>query len=275
MPTSSLPLDSVFCGDCRSVMRKWPRESVDMIFADPPYNLQLKQTLIRPNRTVVDAVDDDWDQFRDFREYDKFTTAWLKECRRLLKPAGTLWVIGTYHNIYRVGSILQSLGFWILNDVVWTKLNPMPNFRGVRFTNAHETLIWAKKSEGARGYTFNYHLLKQMNGGKQMRSDWYFPLCGGAERLRDAEGKKAHSTQKPERLLERIILGCTRPGDVVLDPFAGTGTTAAVAQQHDRRWIAVEKEPEYVELIAQRLGLEPDTAHSGSRKSGGWRRRAA
>jgi DNA modification methylase len=277
MPTPSLPLDSIIHGDCRQVMRRWPRDSVDLVFADPPYNLQLKQTLIRPNRTLVDAVDDDWDQFRDFKEYDRFTTAWLKECRRLLRPSGTLWVIGTYHNIYRVGSILQSLGFWILNDVTWVKANPMPNFRGVRLTNAHETLIWAKKSEAARKYTFNYQLLKQMNGGKQMRSDWYFPLCGGAERLRDAEGKKAHSTQKPERLLERIVLGCTEPGAVVLDPFAGSGTTAAVARQHGRRWIAIEKEREYVELMARRLGLEPEAAipAPAARKTRGWRKEAA
>jgi DNA modification methylase len=271
MPTSPLPLDSILCGDCRQVMRRWPRESVDLIFADPPYNLQLKQTLIRPNRTLVDAVDDDWDQFRDFKEYDRFTTAWLKECQRLLRPTGTLWVIGTYHNIYRVGRILQDLGFWILNDVVWTKTNPMPNFRGVRLTNAHETLIWAKKNETARGYTFNYHDLKKLNGGKQMRSDWYFPLCSGAERLRDEDGKKAHSAQKPEKLLERIILGCSKPGDVVLDPFAGTGTTAAVAQQLGRRWIAIEKEREYVDLIAQRVGAEPEPARPGVL----WRRRAA
>jgi DNA modification methylase len=277
MPTPVLPLDSIIHEDCRSAMRRWPRDSVDLIFADPPYNLQLKQTLVRPNRTLVDAVDDEWDQFRDFKDYDRFTTAWLKECRRLLRPSGTLWVIGTYHNIYRLGRILQDLGFWILNDVTWVKANPMPNFRGVRLTNAHETLIWAKKSETARKYTFNYHLLKQMNGGKQMRSDWYFPLCGGAERLRDAEGKKAHSTQKPEKLLERIILGCTNPGDVVLDPFAGSGTTAAVAQQHERRWIAIEKEREYVELMARRLGLEPEAALTGpaGRKARGWRKEAA
>jgi DNA modification methylase len=268
MPTSPLPLDSILCGDCRQVMRRWPRESVDLIFADPPYNLQLKQTLIRPNRTLVDAVDDDWDQFRDFKEYDRFTTAWLKECQRLLRPTGTLWVIGTYHNIYRVGRILQDLGFWILNDVVWTKTNPMPNFRGVRLTNAHETLIWAKKNETARGYTFNYHDLKKLNGGKQMRSDWYFPLCSGAERLRDEDGKKAHSAQKPEKLLERIILGCSKPGDVVLDPFAGTGTTAAVAQQLGRRWIAIEKEREYVDLIAQRVGAEPEPARPGVLRRG-------
>jgi modification methylase len=271
MPSHSLPLDSIIWGDCRREMRRWPADSVDLIFADPPYNLQLKQTLIRPNQTLVDAVDDNWDQFRDFRDYDRFSSSWLKECRRLLAPTGTIWVIGTYHNIYRIGRILQDLGFWILNDVVWTKLNPMPNFRGVRLTNAHETLIWAKKSEGARGYTFNYHLLKKMNGGKQMRSDWYFPLCTGSERLRDPEGKKAHSTQKPERLLERIVLGCSREGDVVLDPFAGTGTTAYVAQQHGRRWIAIEKEREYVELMVQRLGAEPEPARGGWL----WRRRAA
>jgi modification methylase len=271
MPTPSLPLDSIVWGDCRREMRRWPNDSVDLIFADPPYNLQLKQTLIRPNQTVVDAVDDNWDQFRDFREYDKFTTAWLKECRRLLAPTGTLWVIGSYHNIYRMGRILQDLGFWILNDVSWVKANPMPNFRGVRLTNAHETLIWAKKSEASRGYTFNYQLLKKLNGGKQMRSDWYFPLCTGSERLRDEEGKKAHSTQKPERLLERIILGCSQEGDVVLDPFAGTGTTAYVAQQLGRHWIAVEKEREYVELMVHRLGAEPEPARPGLR----WRRRAA
>ncbi len=271
MPTSSLPLDSIVWGDCRNVMRRWPSESVDLIFADPPYNLQLKQALLRPNQTVVDAVDDDWDQFRNFKEYDRFCTQWLKECRRLLKPTGTIWVIGTYHNIYRLGRVLQDLGFWILNDVSWIKANPMPNFRGVRLTNAHESLIWAKKSEAAKGYTFNYHLLKKLNGGKQMRSDWYFPLCTGAERLKDEEGRKAHNAQKPARLLERIVLGCSQEGGVVLDPFAGTGTTAAVAQQLDRHWVAVEKEREYVELMARRLGAEPEAARRGLL----WRRRAA
>jgi modification methylase len=249
------PPNILIPGDCLEVLSFIPADSVDLIFADPPYNLQLKtKDLRRPNDTLVDGVDDHWDQFTSFEEYDRFTERWLKECRRILSPTGSIWVIGTYHNIYRVGRALQDVGYWILNDVVYAKRNPMPHFRGVRFTNAHETLIWAKKSEGARKITFNYQELKALNGGKQMRSDWWdLPICSGAERLRDAAGNKLHSTQKPEALLERVLLATSRPGDLVLDPFAGTGTTGAVAQRLGRRWIMVEREPAYCRLIEDRI----------------------
>lgn len=248
---SALPLDEVLMGDCREILPTFPEGQIDVIFADPPYNLQLRQELWRPNQTRVDAVDDAWDQFRSFEEYDAFTREWLSECHRVLKPDGTLWVIGTYHNIYRVGRILQDLGFWILNDVVWIKTNPMPNFRGVRLTNAHETLIWAARSERSR-YTFNREVAKVFNDGKQLRSDWTLPLCTGAERLK-VNGRKLHSTQKPEALLERVILISSRPGDIVLDPFLGTGTTAAVAKRLGRHWIGIEKEPIYVEAARRRV----------------------
>ncbi len=251
-----LPLDQVLHGDCLSELARLPAESVDLVFADPPYNLQLRGDLWRPNLTRVEAVDDPWDQFPDAAAYETFTRAWLKACRRVLKPTGTLWVIGSYHNIYRVGAALQALGFWILNDLVWVKSNPMPNFRGVRFTNAHESLIWCQKERGAP-YTFNHHAMKALNGGKQMRSDWYLPLCTGKERLRE-NGQKAHSTQKPEALLYRVILSSTDTGDVVLDPFFGTGTTGAVARRLHRRWIGIEQEARYVELARSRIArVEP------------------
>jgi modification methylase len=229
MGAVSLPLNSILAGDCIEVMNSLPENSVDLIFADPPYNLQLKGDLHRPDNSKVDAVDDDWDQFDSFRAYDEFTTDWLKAARRILKPNGAIWVIGSYHNIFRVGAALQNQGYWILNDVVWRKSNPMPNFRGKRFTNAHETMIWASKSEGAK-YTFNYEALKALNEGVQMRSDWVLPICTGHERLKDENGDKAHPTQKPESLLHRVLVGSTNPGDVILDPFFGTGTTGAVAK---------------------------------------------
>ncbi len=234
-----------------------PAESVDLVFADPPYNLQLRQELWRPNLTRVDAVDDEWDHFTDFDAYDRFTQAWLSACKRVLKRNGTLWVIGTYHNIYRVGTILQNLNFWILNEVTWVKTNPMPNFRGVRFTNAHETLIWAQKERGAP-YTFNHHAMKSLNEGLQMRSDWYLPICTGGERLR-VNGAKAHSTQKPVALLYRVLQASTQPGDLVLDPFFGTGTTGVAARRLRRRWIGIEREPVYVDLARQRLQAEPES----------------
>lgn len=241
-------------GDCLDVLSFIPSNSIDLIFADPPYNLQLKTAdLRRPNNSVVNGLNDHWDQFASFAEYDRFTERWLTECRRVLTPTGSMWVIGTYHNIFRVGRLLQDTGYWILNDITWIKVNPMPQFRGVRFTNAHETLIWAKKSEGARKITFNYRALKDLNGGKQMRSDWYLPLCGGAERLRDASGIKLHSAQKPEALLERVLLATSRTDDLVLDPFAGTGTTGVVAQRLGRRWIMIEREAAYCSLIEGRL----------------------
>ena len=248
-----LPVDEVLEGDCIEVLQSLPAESVDLVFADPPYNLQLRQELLRPDRSRVDAVQDAWDHFADFDAYDTFTTAWLSACRRVLKRTGTLWVIGSYHNIYRVGAILQNLDFWILNDLVWIKDNPMPNFRGVRFTNAHETLLWAQKERGAR-YTFNHHAMKAINEGLQMRSDWHIPLCTGRERLR-VNGSKAHPTQKPEALLYRILLASSNPGDVVLDPFFGTGTTGAVARRLGRHYLGIERDPGYVLLARDRLAL--------------------
>lgn len=245
-------LDHIYHGDCRDILATLPEQSVDLIFADPPYNLQLRQALWRPNMTRVDAVDDAWDQFADFAAYDQFTREWLLACRRVLKDTGTIWVIGTYHNIYRVGTVLQDLGYWFLNDVVFIKTNPMPNFRGVRFTNAHETLLWCKKSRDQARYTFNYHAMKRMNDDKQMRSDWELPICTGAERLR-VNGTKVHTTQKPEALLYRVLLSSSQPGDVVLDPFFGTGTTGAVAKKLKRRFVGIEREAEYIAAAQQRI----------------------
>ncbi len=251
LTAEDLPTDQVLQGDCVEVLNGLPEGCVDLIFADPPYNLQLSQELWRPNMTRVDGVDDTWDQFDSFQEYDEFSRRWLSACRRVLKDSGTLWVIGTYHNIFRLGTILQDLGFWILNDIVWIKTNPMPNFRGVRFTNAHETLIWASKSRGSK-YTFNHHAMKALNDDLQMRSDWLLPICSGAERLR-VDGAKAHPTQKPEALLYRALLAASNPGDVVLDPFFGTGTTGVAAKRLHRHWIGIEREPRYVEIARQRL----------------------
>ncbi|MCC7491368.1 MAG: site-specific DNA-methyltransferase [Fimbriimonadaceae bacterium] len=262
-------VDQVLQGDCLELLPQLPEGSVDLIFADPPYNLQLQHELLRPNRSVVDAVDDDWDQFESFASYDDFTRAWLTACRRVLKPSGTLWVIGSYHNIYRVGAILQDLGFWFLNDVVWIKSNPMPNFRGVRFTNAHETLLWCKRAPDAKGIGFNYHEMKAENGGKQMRSDWYFPLCGGAERLREADGTKVHPTQKPLALLDRIVRASSQPGDLVLDPFGGVGTTAVAALRNGRRWLLLEREPRYVVAARERLARETARLHVPLQAVGG------
>lgn len=250
---TTLPLDTILRGDSLSVLATLPDRSVDLVFADPPYYLQLQQPLRRPNNSEVDAVDDAWDQFDDFAAYDAFTRRWLSECRRVLKDTGALWVIGSYHNIYRVGAALQDIGYWIINDTLWLKVNPMPNFRGVRFTNAHETLIWAKKSREQKKYTFNYHGLKAFNDGLQMRSDWEIPLCTGAERLTDAEGRKIHSTQKPEALLYRVLLATSNPGDIVLDPFFGTGTTGAVAKKLRRHYIGIERDPVYIEAAERRL----------------------
>jgi modification methylase len=247
-----LPLDTILQGDCVAEMARLPDKSVDMIFADPPYNLQLGGDLFRPEGSRVDAVDDAWDKFDNLAHYDSFTREWLGEARRILKDDGTIWVIGSYHNIYRVGSLLQDADFWILNDIVWRKTNPMPNFRGTRFTNAHETLIWCSKSEKAR-YTFNYRAMKALNDDLQMRSDWLLPICAGAEREKLDDGSKAHPTQKPEALLYRILLACTKPGDVVLDPFFGTGTTGAVARRLGRRWIGIEREIAYVKVAKDRI----------------------
>ncbi len=248
-----LPLDRIICGDAIAHMRKLPAASIDMVFADPPYNLQLKRDLHRPDQSKVAAVDDAWDKFTDFAAYDSFTRAWLSEARRVLKPTGTLWVIGSYHNIFRVGSALQDLGYWILNDIIWRKSNPMPNFRGTRFTNAHETLIWAARDENQTGYTFNYQAMKMLNEDIQMRSDWLLPICAGAERLKDAEGKKLHPTQKPESLLYRIVLAATHKGDIILDPFAGSGTSAAVAKYLQRHFIGIEREKNYAKAARARI----------------------
>ncbi|HEY6916617.1 MAG TPA: site-specific DNA-methyltransferase [Allosphingosinicella sp.] len=250
-PKRGLPLNSIIEDDCIAAMASLPDACVDMIFADPPYNLQLGGELFRPEGSRVDACDDDWDKFDTFQAYDDFTKAWMKEARRILKPSGTLWVIGSYHNIFRCGATLQDLGFWILNDIIWRKSNPMPNFRGTRFTNAHETLIWASKSEDSR-YTFNYRTMKALNDDLQMRSDWVLPICSGGERVK-TEGVKAHPTQKPESLLYRVLLACTNKGDVVLDPFFGTGTTGAVARRLGRQWIGIEREKKYVKVARERI----------------------
>lgn len=260
MRNQPLPLDQILQGDCVEIMNSLPEKSVDLIFADPPYNLQLRQGLWRPNMTRVDGVDDEWDQFGSFEEYDRFTRDWLTACRRVLKDTGTIWVIGSYHNIYRVGAILMDLGWWILNDIAYIKTNPMPNFRGVRFTNAHETLIWAQKEQGRR-YTFNYQSMKSLNDDLQMRSDWYLPLCTGKERIM-VNGSRAHSTQKPEGLLYRVILSSSNPGDGVLDPFFGTGTTGAVAKKLHRHWIGIERDQDYAQIARQRIDAIQSTPFS-------------
>ncbi len=253
MDTVTLPpRNAVIEGDCLDQMALLPDGMVDLVFADPPYNLQLSGELHRPDNSRVDGVEADWDKFAGFAEYDRFTRDWLGQCRRLLKPGGALWVIGSYHNVFRIGAILQDLGFWILNDVVWRKANPMPNFRGRRFTNAHETLLWCARSREAR-YTFNYEAMKALNDELQMRSDWLIPICGGPERLKNGDGHKAHPTQKPEALLHRVLLASTRPGDTVLDPFFGTGTTGAVAKRLGRNFIGIEADPDYAALARRRI----------------------
>ncbi|PZQ80891.1 MAG: modification methylase [Ancylobacter novellus] len=255
---ADLPLDTILRGDCVAALSRLPAASVDLVFADPPYNLQLQGELKRPDDSRVDAVDDAWDKFESFQAYDAFTRAWLLAVRRVLKPTGTLWVIGSYHNIFRVGAMLQDLDFWILNDIVWRKTNPMPNFRGRRFTNAHETMIWAAREPGAKGYTFNYEALKAANEDVQMRSDWLFPICSGGERLKDEAGHKVHPTQKPEALLARVILSASKPGDVVLDPFLGSGTTAAVAKRLGRHFVGIERDPSYADAAQARIdAVEP------------------
>ena len=244
--------DVIIEGDCIAELAKLPDGCADLVFADPPYNLQLGGGLLRPDQSVVDGVDDDWDKFADFAAYDAFTRAWMSECRRVLKDDGALWVIGAYHNIFRVGTVLQDLGFWVLNDIVWRKTNPMPNFKGTRFTNAHETLIWAAKSKTSK-YTFHYDALKMLNEDLQMRSDWTLPLCTGAERLKDDEGRKLHPTQKPEALMHRIVLATTRPGDLVLDPFFGSGSTGAAAKRLGRHYLGIERDATYAAAARARL----------------------
>src|SRR5881394_2317859 len=259
----SHPSTRVVVGDCVAGMSKLPAGAVDLVFADPPYNLQLKGDLKRPDESHVDAVNNDWDKFSSFAAYDDFTRAWLMAARRAMKPSATLWVIGSYHNIFRVGSILQDLGFWILNDVMWRKTNPMPNFRGRRFTNAHETMIWAARDQSAKRYTFNYEALKAGNEDVQVRSDWTLPLCTGEERLKGRDGKKLHPTQKPEALLARVILASSRPGDLILDPFSGTGTTGAAAKRLGRQFIGIERDPAYAAAAEARISqIEPLPAAS-------------
>jgi modification methylase len=245
-------VNRVVVGDCLEELARLPAESADLVFADPPYNLQLERDLLRPNNTVVDGVDDAWDKFASFAEYDRFCRSWLGECQRILKPNGGIWVIGSYHNIFRLGAVLQDLGFWIQNDIVWRKVNPMPNFRGKRFTNAHETLIWAGRDRKSR-VTFNYEAMKVLNDDLQMRSDWLFPICAGPERLKDAAGHKAHPTQKPEALLYRVLLASTNVGDLVLDPFFGTGTTGAAAKRLGRRWLGIERDAAYAAAAETRI----------------------
>ncbi|MGV8936291.1 MAG: site-specific DNA-methyltransferase [Allorhizobium sp.] len=251
-------IDTIIKGDCVAALEALPDKSVDVIFADPPYNLQLGGSLHRPDQSLVDACDDEWDQFASFEVYDAFTRAWLLACRRVLKPTGTIWVIGSYHNIFRVGSIMQDLNFWLLNDIVWRKTNPMPNFKGRRFQNAHETMIWASPNSKTKGYTFNYDALKASNDDIQMRSDWLFPICNGGERLKGEDGKKVHPTQKPEALLARVILASTKPGDIILDPFFGTGTTGAVAKRLGRHFVGIEREQDYIDAASARIAaVEP------------------
>jgi DNA modification methylase len=245
--------NTILQGDCIKKLSQFPDNSIDLIFADPPYNMQLENALYRPNKTKVAGVNDEWDKFTSFAEYDLFCAAWLKECRRILKDTGTIWVIGSYHNIFRVGNIMLNLGFWILNDVIWYKTNPMPNFMGTRFTNATETLLWCSKGKEHKKYTFNHQLMKKYNNNKQMPSVWRIGLCTGEERLKGADGKKAHSTQKPEELLKRVILSATKKGDIVLDPFFGTGTTGAVAKKLKRQFIGIEQNPAYITLARNRI----------------------
>lgn len=250
---SKLPAEKIIQGDCIEAMNALPEKSVDLIFADPPYNLQLGGELTRPDQSKVDAVTDDWDKFASFAAYDQFTREWLAAARRVLKDNGAIWVIGSYHNIFRVGASLQDLGFWIMNDVIWRKSNPMPNFRGTRFTNAHETMIWATRDAEQKKYTFNYDAMKALNDDLQMRSDWVLPICTGGERLKDDEGDKAHPTQKPEALLHRVLLATTNVGDTVLDPFFGTGTTGAVAKKLGRKFIGIERETKYIKAAKARI----------------------
>lgn len=249
---SDLPLNTIINADCIETMKTLPENSVDMIFADPPYNLQLQGDLLRPDNSLVDAVDQDWDQFNSFEAFESFNQAWLTECRRILKPTGTIWVIGSYHNIFICGYLMQKMGFWTLNDVIWNKNNPMPNFKGQRFCNAHETMIWASQGKNAK-FTFNYEAMKTANDDKQMRSDWELPICNGGERLKNDDGSKVHSTQKPESLLYRIILASTQPGDVILDPFFGSGTTGAVAKKMGRHFIGLEGDAAYAEQAQKRI----------------------
>ena len=260
--TSQLPVNQILQGECVEIMRTLPDECIDLVFADPPYNLQLGGDLHRPDNSKVSAVDNDWDQIGNHDDYDLFSCAWMEEAKRILKPNGAIWVMGAYHNIFRLGTFLQDMGFWIMNDVIWRKTNPMPNFKGTRFTNAHETLIWAAKTKDAKP-TFNYAAMKALNDGVQMRSDWVLPICSGGERIKASDGKKAHPTQKPEALLHRVLLATTSPGDVILDPFFGTGTTGAAAKRLGRKFIGIEREDAYVRVATERLeAIRPAASES-------------
>jgi modification methylase len=253
MKSLNFDVNKIYQGDCLEILKQIPEKSIDLIFADPPYNMQLKKELYRPNNTKVDGVDDAWDKFESFQDYDNFVTSWLSQCKRILKDTGTIWVIGSYHNIFRVGTVMLNLGFWILNDVTWYKTNPMPNFLGTRFTNATETLLWCSKGENFKKYTFNHKMMKKYNDEKQMTSVWKIGLCVGGERIKGSDGKKAHSTQKPEELLKRVILSTTKQGDIVLDPFFGTGTTGAVAKKLGRNFLGIEKESSYIKVAQKRI----------------------
>ena len=264
-------VNQVLVGDCLEQLAKLPAKSVDAVFADPPYNLQLRGELLRPDNSRVNGVDADWDRFTGFEQYDQFTRAWLSECRRVMKDTATLWVIGSYHNIFRIGTALQDMGFWVLNDVVWRKTNPMPNFRGKRFTNAHETMIWAAKSADQKRYTFNYEAMKALNDDLQMRSDWLLPICNGSERLKDQNGDKLHPTQKPEALLHRVILASTNLGDTILDPFFGTGTTGVVAKRLSRNFIGIEQDQTYAKAARERIAATTPAEPEAVRVSTGRR----
>lgn len=252
-------VNRIIHGDCIEILKSFPKNTFDLIFVDPPYYLQLPKgkRLKRPDGSEIIPVDDQWDKFKNYEEFDKFTLDWLTECQRVLNPTGTIWVIGMYHNIFRVGKTMQDLGFWFLNDVIWVKIGALPNLNGRRFTNNHETLIWAVKSKSCKSYTFNYELLKEINDGKQMKdTDWVFSICTGRERLRDKNGIKLHTAQKPISLIERVILTASKKDDLILDPFLGSGTTAVAAQALGRRWIGIEKEKKYIEIASKRIVKE-------------------
>lgn len=248
-------INTIIKGNCVEELKKLPSNSIDLIFADPPYNLQLGEKLIRPDSTEYSGVEDKWDKFSSNQEYEDFCTEWLGECKRILKDNGSIWVIGSYHNVFTLGYIMQSkLNLWFINDIIWIKHNPTPNFNGTRFNNAHETLIWATKSKESK-FTFHYKSMKSFNDDKQMRSDWYLPICQGGERLKDENNVKVHSTQKPEDLLYRIILSNSNEGDIILDPFFGTGTTGAVAKKLNRNFIGIEQEDKYIKYAKERIEI--------------------
>ena len=245
-------INKIILGDCIEELKKFPDESIEVIFADPPYFMQTEGELIRPEGTKFQGVEDEWDKFDGYKEYDKFCFEWLKECKRVLKKDGTIWVIGAFQNICRIGYIMQNLGYWILNDIIWSKPNAAPNFAGTRFQNSHETMLWCSKSKDAK-YTFNYKTMKHLNEGKQDKSIWDIGICIGKERIKGEDGKKAHSTQKPEKLLYKVILSSSKPKDIILDPFFGTGTTGAIAKLLGRNYIGIERDKNYVLIARERI----------------------